>query len=264
MPASTSSKTSVGTCATWRRHGLDREAQARELAARSDLGERLRRPCPCARQPGTRRFPARRPSTSAAAGSATSKRPPAIARSCMAAGHLAPTASSPPSCAGRQLLRFRRRMRRAPPPPACAALPTSPPAPSSSRRRFAAASFAGSSPGGTRYLRAAPCTASSRLFDLAQALRVELDPVAVVPQAVRRFLQLDARRLERIEDFAQPRIVFERAPVSRLTTAFNCARLAALALRQGLDCRTAPPRSGSRRARAGACCVGQLLPFARR
>ena len=200
--------------------------------------------------------------TSVAAGSATSKRPPAIARSCMAAVTWSASFFAaffrPP-----RAFSLPRRTRRS----ACS---------SSARRASEVAARAQLVQPGLRggkllrqllglhaILARRAVHRVEPLFDLAQPLRIEIDPLGVAPQAVRGFLQLDARRLERVEDVLQPRIEFEQTAVSRLTTAFTCARLAC----SPSDRTSTPNCAASIRLAAcasRACCVGQLLPFARR
>jgi hypothetical protein len=78
---------------------------------------------------------------------------------------------------------------------------------------FASAAHAASaSPSRTRNAATSPPDPSGAVhrvdppLELAQPLRVQVDPVAVAAQTVRRFLQLDARGLERLENVAQARI----------------------------------------------------------
>ena len=84
MPASTSSKISVGTVVDFARHDGDRQREARQLAARRDPRERAERLLRVARDAKLDLLLPEAAGT-ASGSSATSKRPPAIASSCIVA-----------------------------------------------------------------------------------------------------------------------------------------------------------------------------------
>ena len=160
MPTSTSSKISVGTPATPAGDHLDRQADARQLAARGHLGQRPRRQAGMRWRPETRRPPGRaraaRPAASARLRSGRRPWPaPASPRSPRC------PASRPPCCGARRVSSPRPGMRSRAATSLLAARRGRRRQPSSAEPRLELLPAARASPPArTRYLRASACMAS--------------------------------------------------------------------------------------------------------